>query len=65
MCSWLSEALSTPISFKPIKDYILDNLLYIAAFLCFAKYLMKGPRFDRESMHSQLLTNNRNSKEAE
>ena len=39
MCSWLREDLSTPISFKPIKDYSLDNLLYIAAFLCFAKML--------------------------
>ena len=56
MCSWLPEDLSTPISFKPIKDYSLDNLLYIAAFLCFEKYFMKGPRFDRESMHSQFLT---------
>ena len=39
MCSWLPEDLSTPISFKPIKDYSLDNLLYIAAYLCFAKIL--------------------------
>ena len=39
MCSWLREDLSTPIPFKPIKDYSLDNLLYITAFLCFAKIL--------------------------
>ena len=39
MCFWLPEDLSTPISFKPIKDYSLDNLLYIAAYLCFAKIL--------------------------
>ena len=39
MCSWLSEDLSTPISFKPIKDYSLDNLLYIEAFLCFVLIL--------------------------
>ena len=41
MCSWLPEDLSTPISVKPIKDYSLDNLLYIAAFVCLLKYIMK------------------------
>ena len=65
MCSWFSEDLSTPISFKPIKDYSLDNLLYIWAFLCLQKNLMKGPCFDRESIHSQFHTNNRSNKAAE
>ena len=45
MCSWFPEDLSTPISFKPIKDYSLDNLLYIGAFLCFAKILYERTMF--------------------
>ena len=45
MCSWFREDLSTPISFKPIKDYSLDNLLYIGAFLCFAKKLDERTMF--------------------
>ena len=45
MCSWFPEDLSTPISFKPIKDYSLDNLLYVGTFLYFAKILYERTMF--------------------
>ena len=52
--------------------YLLNLSKTIVLIICFIlrrsfvllKYFMKGPRFDRESMHSQFLTNNRNSKAA-
>ena len=53
--------------------YLLNLSKTIVQIICFIlrrsfvlqKYIMKGPRFDRDGMHSQFLTYNRNSKEAE